>query len=593
MKKVISMLLVLALCLSGLALAEDAQPAVYRLGDKMDDFTMTTYEGKSVTLSEVLKEKEMVLINIWATWCGPCRNEFPFLEEAYQQYQDKVEVLALSCEPTDDDSVLADFAAELGLTFPVGRDEDDLSSRFSVEGIPASIVVDRFGTICFYEEGSQPDTDAFIRLFNAFLGDEYTESVLLDTVPRLLPTVAPSSEADLAAALNVEGGKLTFTNGTEETDWPMVVGEKDGRSVAISSNANVGTSDAVLHTAVSAKAGDAIVVTFKVSSETACDVMQLRINGETVKSFGGEKDWMTYAYAVPTDGEYAVTVAFVNDTAGFDGEDTLWVDSVALVSGDAAAEALAANPVYPVADATTITACDEGAKQIVISDPTGEMANYYGDQFYLIPGETATFELTVTGDIDPDAALVYCNFDGATYALADCLVDGKYMVTSGGDSMETSGYSESTICIYPTISVENFAAAVTYFKSEENANAFVSSITDDNDEPIGSWTYADGTAPSTDALPESSVEALYAAAYTVKYVDQDGNPVAGVTCQVCDDATCQIFVSDEDGVCAFTLAPYPWEIHTLKVPEGYEGDTETVTTAPVEGGELTFTLTKQ
>lgn len=43
----------------------------------------------------------------------------------------------------------------------------------------------------------------------------------------------------------------------------------------------------------------------------------------------------------------------------------------------------------------------------------------------------------------------------------------------------------------------------------------------------------------------------------------------------------------------FTLAPYPWEIHTLKVPEGYEGDTETVTTAPVEGGELTFTLTKQ
>ena len=97
MKKVFSLLLALALCLTGLAMAEDAQPAVYQPGDKIDDFTMTTYDGTSVTLSEVLKEKEMVLINIWATWCGPCRNEFPFLEEAYQQYKDKVEVLALSC----------------------------------------------------------------------------------------------------------------------------------------------------------------------------------------------------------------------------------------------------------------------------------------------------------------------------------------------------------------------------------------------------------------------------------------------------------------------------------------------------------------
>ena len=40
------------------------------------------------------------------------------------------------------------------------------------------------------------------------------------------------------------------------------------------------------------------------------------------------------------------------------------------------------------------------------------------------------------------------------------------------------------------------------------------------------------------------------------------------------------------------MAPYAWEIHTLKVPEGYEGDTETITIAPVEGGELVFTLTK-
>ena len=151
MKKAFSLLLALALCIASLAMAEEAQPAVYQLGDKIDDFTMTTYDGTSVTLSEVLKEKDMVLINIWATWCGPCRNEFPFLEEAYQQYKDKVEVLALSCEPTDDDQVLTDFVAEMGLTFPVGRDDVGLDSRFGVRSIPTSVVVDSFGTICFIE----------------------------------------------------------------------------------------------------------------------------------------------------------------------------------------------------------------------------------------------------------------------------------------------------------------------------------------------------------------------------------------------------------------------------------------------------------
>ncbi len=593
MKKVFSLLLALALCLTGLAMAEDAQPAVYQLGDKIDDFTMTTYDGTSVTLSEVLKEKEMVLINIWATWCGPCRNEFPFLEEAYQQYKDKVEVLALSCEPTDEPEVLSDFAAEMGLTFPMGRDDIGLDARFGVQSIPTSVVVDRFGTICFIEAGSQPSADAFSRLFEAFLGDDYAESVLLTGVPRMIPNVEPSAETDLAAALNVEGGELVFTNGTGKTDWPMVAGEKDGRSVVASSNTNIADSEALVNATVSAKAGDAIVVTFKVSSETACDLMQLRVNGETVKSFGGEKDWMTYAYAVPADGDYAVTLAFINDVMSFVGEDTLWVDSVALVSGDAAAEALAANPVYPVADEIFVTAKDEDAKKIVINDPIGWMTASYGDLFYLTSGETATFELAVTADIDPEAAMLYCNFDGATYSLAECLVDGKYVVTSGGDSMETTGYSESSIYLYPTADAEAAAVVITFMKSEENVNAFVSGITDENDAVVGSWTYADGAVPSTDALPDSSVEALTEASYTVKYVDQDGNPVAGVMCQVCDDATCQVFVSDADGVCAFTLAPYAWEIHTLKVPDGYEGDTETVTTAPVEGGELSFVLTKK
>ena len=99
------------------------------------------------------------------------------------------------------------------------------------------------------------------------------------------------------------------------------------------------------------------------------------------------------------------------------------------------------------------------------------------------------------------------------------------------------------------------------------------------------WEYVDETADLQNVSGDVT--------YTVTYVDQNGAPVPGVMCQVCDDSMCQVFVSDANGVCEFTLPANSYEIHTLKLPEGYEGDTDTVTKAPVQGGELNFTLTKK
>lgn len=100
------------------------------------------------------------------------------------------------------------------------------------------------------------------------------------------------------------------------------------------------------------------------------------------------------------------------------------------------------------------------------------------------------------------------------------------------------------------------------------------------------------TAAATQAA-QASAEDSGDAAYTVTYVDQNGDPVPGVMCQVCDETMCQVFVSDADGVCRFTLPAGNYEIHTMMVPAGYEGDTTTVTNAPAQGGDLTFTLTKK
>ena len=235
MKKMLALVLALAMCLGCAALAEETA-LVYALGAPMPDFTFTDINGVSHTLSETLKEKEMVLINLWATWCGPCESEFPFLEEAYEQYKDKVEVFALSIDENDDDAKLTEYVASHGLTFPVGHETFNLFAGFGLNGVPTSIVVDRFGNVAFLATGSQTSTDAFVRLFGLFLGDEYTQTNVLAFLPGEKPSIPPTDEAELNRALNVEGtaAPLSFTNSTDEYTWPMAVAEKDDRTVLVS-----------------------------------------------------------------------------------------------------------------------------------------------------------------------------------------------------------------------------------------------------------------------------------------------------------------------------------------------------------------------
>ncbi|MBQ2953710.1 MAG: redoxin domain-containing protein [Clostridia bacterium] len=583
MKRIKSLLaLVLALVMMGSCIAFAEEATGYTLGGPIDDFTVTTWDGQTVTLSQVLAEKEMVLINIWATWCGPCRNEFPFMEEAYKQYSDKVEVIALSCEPTDTDDVLAEFVQSMGMTFKVAQDTVGMADKLYVSAIPTTIVVDRFGNICFWEEGSLPDVGSFTRLFDAFVGEDYTESTVLYAIPPMKPNVAPAAEADLAAALEVDAA----ANVADEYTWPMAIVEKDGRTAIASTNATYGSTTASVSTTVTAAAGNAIVVTFKTSTEAGCDLLNIAVNGETVKIFGGEHDWMTWAIPVEADGEYTVTLSYVKDMMADGGEDAIWVDSVAVATGDAAAAALAANPVYPVAEANTLTVTSPNAREIVISDEAGILMNAFGPAtYYIINDDVATFEATITADVDPEGAFFYSYYDGATTPLSAAMTETGYAVATGVDSLETTGYTYCYMAMYLDPTGSNMVMVI-FLKDEANVNAFVTN------NGLGTWQYADGTQPGSAETPVDIATPAGLSEYVIRYADQDGNPVAGVMVQVCDAETCQVYTTDENGVVTFTAPAYAWEIHTLKLPEGYEGDTQTVTLAPVEGGEMVFTVTK-
>lgn len=181
LKKGIALSLALLLCLALLPVrAENA--AI--LGQPFPDFTAVDTEGNTFTLSEALKEKKAVLINLWATWCPPCQAEFPFLDEAYAQRADDVAVIALSIEGEDTLEAIAEFKNNLGLSLPMGRDEGEaLSNYVQAYYIPTTVIVDRFGNACFMDSGAITSTDAFLRLMDAFLGDDYMASRVLDAIP--------------------------------------------------------------------------------------------------------------------------------------------------------------------------------------------------------------------------------------------------------------------------------------------------------------------------------------------------------------------------------------------------------------------------
>ncbi|MBQ8555218.1 MAG: TlpA family protein disulfide reductase [Clostridia bacterium] len=506
MRRICAAVLCLILCLTGLpAQAETAM--FYTLGSKVEDFTLTTYDGQTITLSEVLKEKDMVLLNIWASWCGPCETEFPYLEQAYQQYKEDVAVIAVSCEVMDTNDVLADYAQRLGLTFPVAQDTANLATRFYAASIPMSVVIDRFGTVCFMESGAQTSVEAFTNLFDAFVGEGYTSSMLLESIPTTKPNIPAAAEDKLAEALNVDGGTLSFRNSGNAYAWPMIPAEEDGRDALMSTNAGADGMQSAVYTTVQAQAGDALAVTFKTSSEAACDLFTITVNGETVKVFGGEKEWMTYAHAFEAAGEYIVGLHYIKDAMDAAGGDVVYIDSVALLSGEDAAAAVAANPAYPVAGATTLTVVNENARQITFDDPSYALLSMFGlADYYIVNGETAQLVVTLDEAADPEAALLTNYYDGSVSGVAEFPTTEGYLYETPIDSTETTGYSYTNLHLYPAAdSAVMDVRTVVCFASEENANAFVTTLSAYGYGVTG-WRYIDGTEAETDALPGEGVE---------------------------------------------------------------------------------------
>jgi peroxiredoxin len=111
------------------------------------DFELQTTEGEMVKLSDL--RGQAVLVNLWATWCPPCRAEMPVMDKIYNEYKDQgLVVLAVNMTYQDTASNIAPFIDEYGLTFPVLLDEtDSVGSTYQLRSLPSSFFIDRDGVI--------------------------------------------------------------------------------------------------------------------------------------------------------------------------------------------------------------------------------------------------------------------------------------------------------------------------------------------------------------------------------------------------------------------------------------------------------------
>lgn len=124
-------------------------------GAPAPDFTVTNLEGEPVRLSD--HHGKVVLLNVWATWCGPCLEEMPSMQRLYESLEgEDFEILAVSIDaPLGQRDVfgrlggdLAEFAANLGLTFPILHNPSgDIQQTYQTTGVPESFVIGRDGII--------------------------------------------------------------------------------------------------------------------------------------------------------------------------------------------------------------------------------------------------------------------------------------------------------------------------------------------------------------------------------------------------------------------------------------------------------------
>lgn len=146
-----------------LGLSVAALPAASTAGNIADGanapaFQLASMNGKPLSLGEL--KGQVVLINFWASWCGPCRQEMPILEQLYHSYQAAgFTLVGVNVEPNANDA--QKFLKGTPVSFPILFDPDSkVSKLYEVTGMPSTVILDRNGKVRYVHHGYKPGDES-------------------------------------------------------------------------------------------------------------------------------------------------------------------------------------------------------------------------------------------------------------------------------------------------------------------------------------------------------------------------------------------------------------------------------------------------
>lgn len=325
----------------------------YELGDVIHDFTITDLEGNEHTVSDVLNEKKLLVLNFWYAGCSNCDAEFPYLSSAYDKYSDKIELFAINdyAGETLNDALNHQIKDKNGnvieTNFPkffldVARDNDlFLLDKFGSTGYPTTVMIDRYGVICMIEIGGIPSEKPFVKAFEYFTSDNYEQRIIEsidDLNPPILPDVDMPSSDEISEVF--DGGLLDVTyseEGSDEYAWPFIISTKNGISCLKPSNFDQDGSYAALISRVYLRAGEALVFDYLSSTEKS-DFLVVTVDGKDIYTITGvdeDGQWNTCCtWVAETDGYYEVNFVYAKDLAGYEGDDAVYIKDLRIISAD-------------------------------------------------------------------------------------------------------------------------------------------------------------------------------------------------------------------------------------------------------------------
>ncbi len=433
--------------LTSAPISEGGFKSKYTLGDVMYDFTLKDSTGKSYKLSDILKDKQTVMLNYWYTTCSWCVEEFPAVNSAYKNYSDKIEILAINDYPSDSAADVRNFPTtgyfegeDKNLVFPffkIGNDASDITlTKFDIpaeqRGYPTTVIIDRYGVVTMMHSGAIVDEGKWEKIFSHFTAEKYEQKLVDDPsilTPKEKPDIDWGGSDGIAANLNGSSDLvIEYKPDTNEYSWPFIPATVEGVNVVKPSNTAHG-SFSILYADIQLKPGQAIMFDYFSSCEYSSDRLVVIVDkndicsltGENVGNITDNEDWeQCCAFVDPrpiteTNKDdivtYEVAFTYVKDDSGKAGDDTVYIKNLRIIDVD---------------DIKTEACIIRDA----VSDPTDDKSGFNTYVNYVLGADNYYHVGTADGPLLLANLLGFTNFDSVKTVSQRVMNEGELIINN-------------------------------------------------------------------------------------------------------------------------------------------------------------------